>query len=158
MPNDHDHHKSTQRRRRGRRRRKSRRRQPPLTATLAERLGNHDALVASPRPMAACRPPIAPAPPPNAPRPRPTLPRLAAELSFIAAQRDVHAELLPGSPASIALTRHGQLVALLVVKDEHQARGLLGLPRRQHQRDRAADHLWELDRRAPSLMEVRGAN
>ena len=90
-------------------------------------------------------------------RSRRGLSRLAAEFGFIASQRGVKAELLAGTPATIALRRGGQLVGLLVVSDQQQAQKMLGLPRHPH-RDRHADRLWEIDRRAPSLMEVSDAN
>ena len=83
--------------------------------------------------------------------------RLAAEIGFIASQRNVRAELLPGAPATVALQRGGNLLAMLVVGDEKRARKILDLPASQ-QRDRGADLLWELDRRAPSLTEVGHAN
>lgn len=120
--------------------RRRQRRPRPLTTSIADRVGNLPLNTQRPRrPMATCRPPEV-----HITCSRPTLPRLVAELEYVAMQRDINAELLPGSPATIALSRGGNLVALLVVPSEAQARSLLGLP--TEQRDRHADALWELDR------------
>lgn len=117
------------------------RRPRPLTASIADHIGALPLPSEQPRrPMATCRPPELC----TVTFPRPTLPRLVAELEYVAMQRDICAELLPGSPATIALSRGGNLVALLVVPSEAQAHAMLGLP--YEQRDRHADALWELDR------------
>lgn len=121
-------------------RRRRRRRRQPLTATLSDHVGNQTVTCRPHRPVTGCHPQSQP--PPTS---RPTVPRLVAELNFVAVQRDTCTELLPGSPATIALSRDGNLVALLVMSSEEQARSLLGLP--YQQRDRRADALWELDRR-----------
>ena len=90
-------------------------------------------------------------------RSRRSLNRLAAELAYIGQQSGVTAELLPGTPATIAMHRGSSMIAMLVVGDEHKARKILGLPHQPH-RDRRAERLFEIDRRHYADVEERYAS
>ena len=78
------------------------------------------------------------------------LPRLGAEIGFaVAGQADGKVEILPGSPAALAFISRGRLQGLVMAPmSEDALRRVIGLS--VTPRDRAADLLWELDRRDPT--------
>ncbi len=72
--------------------------------------------------------------------------KLTAQLGLCAIASDTTIEVLPGTPATVALVSKGKLMGLVVLSvDENEARRTLGLPV-MTTRDIAADALFEEQR------------